>query len=564
MKSILKMASIILIMSMILTIFITYNNISFATQNISTDINAIDNSKYPGIQEKIKTLQSKYPNWKFKILYTGLNWDDVISHEYVGHGSSPKNLVQKYGNYKGAWICSICGDTAYDNGSWRCASEQAIKYMMDPRNSLNESDIFQFEETSYSETTATELKKMTQGTFLEGLEEKIINTSKQYNVSPFFVTARIIQEQGKSGSTLSKGQGYNGKYVGYYNLFNIAASGNTTEEIILNALAYAEKKGWNTIEKSIAGGITFLSDNYISNNQNTLYLQKFNVAGKKDLYSHQYMQNILVARSEGTKLRNAYININSLSNSHTFVIPVYENMPKSACSEPDSNGTSSTEIDLVKVNVDQTLRIRNSPNGTQTVGWLEKNEIVTRVEKATSKVAGTYWDKVRKANGVVGYAARETFESEANYKLYLVPVNENNTNTTTNNLKDTSTVKLDLSNKIIKVTPDAKAKYILDSNGGSIKITRADGNNLSGEQELLGTGYIVDSKYVVVKMGDCNGDGYVDTGDTFALKCYILGKKQFTNEYFKKAIDVNKDGYIDTGDTLMMKRYILKLSNLSF
>ena len=65
-------------------------------------------------------------------------------------------------------------------------------------------------------------------------------------------------------------------------------------------------------------------------------------------------------------------------------------------------------------------------------------------------------------------------------------------------------------------------------------------------------------------MGDCNGDGYVDTGDTFALKCYILGKKQFTNEYFKKAIDVNKDGYIDTGDTLMMKRYILKLSNLSF
>ena len=564
MKSILKMASIILIMSMILTIFITYNNISFATQNISTDINAIDNSKYPGIQEKIKTLQSKYPNWKFKILYTGLNWDDVISHEYVGHGSSPKNLVQKYGNYKGAWICSICGDTAYDNGSWRCASEQAIKYMMDPRNSLNESDIFQFEETSYSETTATELKKMTQGTFLEGLEEKIINTSKQYNVSPFFVTARIIQEQGKSGSTLSKGQGYNGKYVGYYNLFNIAASGNTTEEIILNALAYAEKKGWNTIEKSIAGGITFLSDNYISNDQNTLYLQKFNVAGKKDLYSHQYMQNILVARSEGTKLRNAYININSLSNSHTFVIPVYENMPKSACSEPDSNGTSSTEIDLVKVNVDQTLRIRNSPNGTQTVGWLEKNEIVTRVEKATSKVAGTYWDKVRKSNGTIGYAARETFEGENKYKLYLVPVNENNTNTTTNNLKDTSTVKLDLSNKIIKVTPDAKAKDILDSNGGSIKITRADGNLLSGEQEKLGTGYIVDSKYVVVKMGDCNGDGYVDTGDTFALKCYILGKKQFTNEYFKKAIDVNKDGYIDTGDTLMMKRYILKLSNLSF
>lgn len=151
------------------------------------------------------------------------------------------------------------------------------------------------------------------------------------------------------------------------------------------------------------------------------------------------MQNILAAQNEGTTLRNTYININSMSSSHTFIIPVYENMPSDVCSRPDTNGSSSTDVDVVKVNVDQTLRIRNNPNGTETVGWLYKNEIVTRIEKATSKVGGTYWDKVRKSNGVVGYAARETYDGESQYKLYLVPVNDNNNNSGNNNGGNNST-----------------------------------------------------------------------------------------------------------------------------
>lgn len=170
-----------------------------------------------------------------------------------------------------------------------------------------------------------------------------------------------------------------------------------------------------------------------------MYLQKFDVEKTNGLYSNQYMQNILAAQNEGTTLRNTYININSMSSSHTFIIPVYENMPSDVCSRPDTNGSSSTDVDVVKVNVDQTLRIRNNPNGTETVGWLYKNEIVTRIEKATSKVGGTYWDKVRKSNGVVGYAARETYDGESQYKLYLVPVNDNNNNSGNNNGGNNST-----------------------------------------------------------------------------------------------------------------------------
>ena len=570
MQKIIKILSSVLILAILLNILISiiYQNKTYAvTQSISTNIDGIDNSKYPGIKDKIKTLQSKYPNWTFKVLYTGLDWNEVIANEFTGHGGSPKNLVYKTSNYQGAWLCPICGDRAYDNGSWRCVSEQAIKYMMDPRVSINESDIFQFEELTNAGCDINILRTMTSGTFLSGHEQGIIDAATNNNVNCYYIAARLIQEQGASGTVLTSGSGYNGQYAGYYNAFNISASGNSTSEILTNALAYAQKKGWTSLEASINGGISFLASQYIQKGQNTLYLQKFDVAATNGLYSNQYMQNILAAQSEGTTLRNTYINTNIMASKHTFIIPVYENMPTDICSRPDSNGTSSTEIDLVKVNVDSSLRIRNNPNGDTTVGYLYKDEIVTRIEKATSKVNGTYWDKVRKSNGTEGYAARETYESESAYKLYLVPVsgdnsNSNNQNTSDNTLTNTNKVNVDKDKRIIMVTPDAIASDILETFGGPTKITKADGSFLNGENDSMATGFIVEDQYIVVKKGDCNGDGEVDTGDTYILKCVVLNVKNFSNKYYKIAADVNSDNSLDTGDTFILKKQILGVSNI--
>lgn len=491
-----KIISPILLLTILINIIITiliHKNTYAVTQNISTNIEGLDNSKYPGIKDKIKQLQNKYPNWKFKILYTDLDWNTVIANEFTGHGTSPKNLIQKTQNYQGAWICPMCGDTKYDNGSWRCASEQAIKYMMDPRNSLNESDIFQFEELTNAGCDLNVLKSMTKGTFLAGHEQGIINAANTNNVNPYYIAARLIQEQGVKGTELTSGSGYNGQYVGYYNAFNIAASGNTTAEILINALKYAEKKGWTTLETSINGGISFLAKQYIQKGQNTLYLQKFDVEATNGLYSNQYMQNLLAAQNEGSTLRNTYINMNSMYSSHTFIIPVYENMPQNNCTRPDTNGSSIIESDLVKVNVDSSIRIRNSPNGSTTVGWLYKNEIVTRLEKATSKVNGTYWDKVKKSDGTIGYTARETYENEANYKLYLVPINgefSDNTN-----------------------------------------------------------------KPNIIK-GDVNRDGKITSSDYVLIKNHIMGIK-LLDDISKEYADYNCDGKITSSDYVLIKNYIM-------
>ena len=567
MKMLKKMLASIIILTMITYILssILIQNKSLAvTQSTSTDINSIDSSKYPGIKEKIQALQKKYPNWKFKILYTGLDFNEVIANEYTGHGKSPKNLIYKSANYQGAWICSICKERIYDNGNWRCASEEAIKYMMDPRNSINESDIFQFEELTKTETDINTIKNMTTGTFLAGYEQAIIDTSNSNNVNACYIVARLIQEQGKTGTVLTSGKGYNGQYVGYYNAFYRGASGNSTEAILLNGLATAQKYGWTSLEKSISGGIDFIANQYIHKGQNNLYLQKFDVETTNGLYSNQYMQNLMAAENEGLTLKNTYKNTNSMSSAHTFIIPVYENMPKADCARPSTNGTSNVTTDLVRVNVNSTIRLRNAVNGNNTVGWLYKDEIVTRLEKATTKVNGTYWDKIKKADGTTGYVARETYESESEYKLYLVPISENSGNNNDNNNNkptNTSKVKIDEENKIIMVVPNAIANDILESFGGTAKITKADGNYLNGSQDTVATGYKVEDKYTVIKKGDCNGDGNVNSADALSILKYSVGTLNLNNENLKAA-NANSDDKVNSADALLILKYSVGNANI--
>ena len=573
-----KKRSIKFISFILIFIFIAYslltlfnNNVYAISQSISSDYNSLNDAEYPGIKSMIQNLKNQYPNWNFKILYTDLEWSSVISGEYQGHGSSPKNLVQKSASYQGEWICPICGDRPYDNGTWRCASEQAIAYMMDPRNSLNPSDIFQFEELTNPGCDMASLQSMTEGTFLKGHEQGILDTANNYNVNAYYIVARIIQEQGANGSALVSGES------GYYNAFNIGASGNTTADIIANGLAYAQKKGWTTLEASISGGISFVADNYIKQGQNTLYLQKFNVTTNSGgPYNHQYQQNIMAAQSEGNTLRRTYADINSTSSSHTFIIPVYKNMPSEPAARPNASSDATVSSDLVRVNVEQSLRIRNAPNGNTTVGWLYTDEVVTRLEKATTKVNGTYWDKIQKSNGTVGYAARETYENETPYKLYLVPLNENqnpgtenpsnpgdsgNNGGTSQDPSSTEKVKIDETTKTITVKPEVIAQDILDAFGGTAKIVKADGNYLENEKSVIGTGYIVEDIYTVIKKGDANGDGKLDSADLLMIQKHLLDVNILKEEKFIAA-DANNDNKIDSADLLAIQKYLLGVSDI--
>lgn len=294
----------------------------------------LNESKYPGYKELIDQLQEEHPNWTFTLFYTKLDWEEVIENE--GHHDNteyPLNLIPDSSAYPEDWKCEIDRDRTFDNGTWLCASDKAIKYQMDPRNILNDENIFQFAELQYVEGAQTEegIKEITEGSFLEGdsISEALIEAGKNANLDPYFIASRLIQEQGRDGTVLSRGCEYNDTVV--YNPFNISARGNSQEEIIQNAAEYAYEQGWDSLEKALIGGVEFLKEGYINVGQNTLYLQKFDVVKQDDsLYSHQYMQNLLAPQSEAINMKEIYEASDTVDAGLNFIVPLYENMPEEA------------------------------------------------------------------------------------------------------------------------------------------------------------------------------------------------------------------------------------------
>lgn len=324
----------------------------------------------------LEALKQKHPNWTFVRQNTGLDFQTVINNELQGG----KSLVYKsYGDY--------CKEGQH-SPNWYFASEDVLKLYMDPRNSLHENAIFQFEQLTYNESYHTEaaVETFLKNTFMNSnspapktdmtFSHIFWAIGAEQQVSPFHLAARVYQEQGQGTSPLISGN-YPG-YEGYYNYFNISASGSTNEQVITNGLNYARNNGWDNAYASILGGANVISANYIKKGQDTLYLQKFNVSttASNPVYTHQYMQNIAAPTSEALSMKKLYESAGALENTFVFKIPVYENMPASPCPMPTSSTNVVLQVpagyDASTIYVDgipYTLQVRNNrrivklPNG---------------------------------------------------------------------------------------------------------------------------------------------------------------------------------------------------------
>ena len=329
----------------------------------------IDSNKYPGIAEAVDKLLEQHPEWQFEVLYTGLDFYTAVQGEYE-HYSVDDQGNRHYANlvdtnvYKGAWIAP----NPVVTGNWAQASYNGIAYFMDPRNFLNDTDAFQFVDLSdyyNSGATLESIQYQVNGTFLNNFAEDVRVSCEHQNVNPYYIIARLFQEQGRNGSATIYMDGGDGKQ--YFNPFNIGAvNGND----VATALAKAKEQGWDSMQKGIEGGISFIRQNYLDANQNTLYLNKFDVNPNSPggFYSHQYMQNLSAAYSEARTFRSAYVDTGTLDNTIKFIIPVYENMPTEPASRPSEQGgvlvTDQGPKSVQVINIDTSLIVRDGP-GTQ-------------------------------------------------------------------------------------------------------------------------------------------------------------------------------------------------------
>lgn len=88
-------------------------------------------------------------------------------------------------------------------------------------------------------------------------------------------------------------------------------------------------------KKPLIEGVDFINTKYMDIGQNTLYFQKFDVIKENELYTNQYMQNLLAPTSESSILLDQYESSNTVDSNLNFIIPLYENMSKEISEEPE-------------------------------------------------------------------------------------------------------------------------------------------------------------------------------------------------------------------------------------
>lgn len=455
----------------------------------------------------LRTLHEQHPKWIFTAQKLGVDWNTALKEECV----VGRNLV--HSSALASWKSMEKG--AYDfnggywyglDGSWVAASKEIIMYYMDPRNFLNDTYIFMFENQSYDPSYQTEsgVKTILADTFMSRsytcpdtkkkytYSQTFMDAAKKSGVSPYHLASRCRNEQGVNGAPQSLGTVKG--YENYFNFFDIQAYATSTMTAAEMGCKYAKTTNptyllpWTNQYKSIVGGSIFLGTGYITKGQDTLYLQKFDmVDGGNGLYYHQYMTCVFGQANEAISLKNAYSQ-DILNSAMEFKIPVYNNMPDKLCPKPTSSGDNNNYLKSLSV------------SGTS---------ISPKFDKFTA-----------------------SYTAKVNAEVSSVTVNANPLGKSAK-VSGNGKVSLKTGENTVKVTCTAasgvKRTY-------TIKITRK-----AASQTL--------------QQGDVNGDKYLTVVDALLMLRYNAGKTKLDPAQLKRA-DMNGDGKVDVIDALTLLKKI--------
>jgi len=492
-------------------------------------------------REYLREIHAKHPLWVFEAQHTGLDWEASVEAESIpGKNLIPddspiswKSMAEgAYNKATGAWI-------VFDGKDWVAASKELIAYYMDPRNFLNEVNIFQFEVLSYNaeHQTAEGIEAILDGSFMDGpyvdtdgwaatYAEAFIYAAEQSGVSPFHLASRALQEVGYKGSNSVSGNVAG--YEGIFNFYNIGATSSSNP--IINGLSFASQINadyflpWNTKWKSIAGGAMYLGKRYINVGQDTLYLQKFNVQGT-NLYNHQYMTNVQAPSAEAGRLSEAYET--SLERAIVFKIPVYLNMPK-------ENAPLPTETDADVGSTDDKGPVVEDP--------------VVQVDYSGYTIHGENY-------GVAADSfALQKLNSDSQTMRYMYGFSLGQS--AKEALESMEAVNCDI--RIVNADRTINEKTV------------ATGNIL---QVLASNGDGIIEEIPIVIFGDVNGDGIIDGKDMLYMCRHVLGISVLTGVY-EEAGDVRWDTVVTdsqgakssdiTGvDMLYMQRHLLGIAYIN-
>lgn len=551
--------------------------------------------------DDLYALHVKYPSWEFTPLYTNYSFQTAVDGEMSIPGlnlvpaTSPNGYKSRephdYSYLTDSWH-------EYEYG-WVAASREILAHQMDPRNFLNEKDIFQFENLQYNPAVQTVhgVYAILQDTFMAGANQFDYITENGYatspvsygeifmqaasyaNVNPYHLASRAKLEVSPTGSDSVSGD-YRG-IRGYYNFYNIGAYPTELDaDSCYNGLITARDGiygitaesydafmfPWNSPERSIMGGAYFLGRDYINADQQTLYLQKFNLVSRYfPPFQHQYMGNIFAPQLEAEGVYRAYSEIGVLSDAKEFLIPVFTDLPYYT-PEPEYNGTPNNWLKSLRVNGSE-LPDFNYAKSSYRVE-LETGEDSVKIEaepfEAAALVSGDGFFLLQEGENRFQISVTATDGTVRLYDLTIVSAPAQGPVELSSdiygidglgylygadprygyNTSDAFVQHLHAPDEILYVTRDANGveTYGPLGTGATLEMWR-DG-------ELLAT-------YTLVIYGDVNGDGSIDVLDARRIAQYNMGQVRLSDAQLI-AMDANRDGSGDLLDAKTISNHVTK------
>lgn len=537
---------------------------------------------------QLSILHQKYPNWQFIAVNTNLDWNTAVREEsYVG-----KSLIQGNEGYRST------ADGSYDwlnnkwfikeGSNWYAANSQTVAYYMDPRNFLDETRIFMFQDLTYNSNyiTPSTIDMVFSGSYsyLKPYSSNFVQAGVDSGVNPVYLAVLARQELGGNGSVAVSGQNFcypdnNQKYAseekgkcysGYYNFFNIGAG--TDAAPIYNSLIYAKNNGWNTPQAAVTGGANFIGSSYIKKGQYTSYFKKYNVSptSSNSLYTHQYMTNVQAPYSEASTAYSTYRDFGIINEPLVFAIPIFNNMPEKVTLPPTGNPN----------NLLKSLKVNNTPVQNFDPWTSSYDFYVTRAASSVDIIA----------EGIVSNNITNTGKINLTGDITTINIKvtagNGDVRTYTIRVIKTDGVPISIDDIINGLGFRSENNYLsklsigMDSGfivsrvkeiGGqvaNVTIKTAAGTAKSGS---IVTGDVITIKgnnqeknYTAVIYGDCSGDGAITIRDLLQVQKHILdktGSDKLVGAYYK-AGDVDRDGNITIRDLLQVQQHILKYSNI--
>lgn len=470
----------------------------------------------------LREMHQAHPTWIFKAQKLGIDWNKAVMEESV----IGRNLVHT--DAPDSWKSMEKGAYDFEEEEWYqldtgfvAASQDIIRYYLDPRNFLSDKYIFMFEDLSYDPSIQTidGVEAILKGSFMDGYytcpdtgdtlsyAQTFMDAAEESGVSPYHLAMRCRNEQGTYGAPQSLGTVAG--YENYFNFFDVQAFATATLTAGEMAARYAATDGgayllpWTNQYKSIVGGSVFLGNGYITKEQDTLYLQKFDMTdGGNGYYAHQYMTCVFGQANEAAGMINAYSD-EVLNSAMEFKIPVYDNMPVENCPKPGSEKDNNDYLSSLSVSNAKLSPVFNKYTQAYT--------------------AETTADSVE--INASSYSGEATVTGTGTYELANGTNSFSVTCSSAGGTKRVYTINIEKTKAEVTEAPKTQKTNTI--------------NNTSKKND-----------YTYEDL-DINSSGKLDITDAILIICHVSGKKALRSDYLEKG-DVDHNGEINITDAMIV------------